>query len=339
MVSFIVPVYNGENYIERCLRSIIRNTESDYEIIVIDDGSTDNTLEIIKKVKGESCYVEVYSQKNSGVSSARELGIKRAKGNWIVFVDADDYITSNLVSCINQIKNEEYDWIVFSGQFQKMRTLDMNLPDDKRDVITAILNQSQQSGIRNAKLNAVWSKAYKKCIIDRYGVHFEKRLSHGEDMIFNLDYAKNCRIVYCIPESVYSLCANANSATHKYQKNSVENDREFFIQLNKRESFDSDIALMDSYHRMVLNGIWICLGQYFSHRDNRKKLVVRRKELAEFLNQEPYKTALANCNIEKCRGKKCIFTLLNLHFYGLVLKLFKVVRKSGGKNKIDVKEI
>lgn len=337
MISFIVPVYNGEKYIERCLKSIINNTKGDYEIIVVNDGSTDNTLEIIKKVKGEFCFVEVYSQKNSGVSSARELGIKSAKGNWIVFVDADDYIASDLVSYISQIKNEEYDWIVFSGQFQKMRTFDMNLLDDRRDIIMAILNQSQQSGIRNAKLNSVCSKAYKKSIIDRYGVHFEKRLSHGEDMIFNLDYTKNCKTVCCLPESVYRNCANVGSATHRYQKNCVKNDKEFFYQLNKREIFGSDINLMDSYYRMVLNGIWICMGQCFSHRDNRKKLVARRKELAEFLTQEPYKTALRNYNIEKNRGKKCIFMLLNLHFYGLVLEIIKIARKLPGKNKMDVR--
>lgn len=339
MVSFIVPVYNGEKYIERCLRSIISNIEGDYEIIVIDDGSVDNTLEIIKKVKGESCHVEVYSQKNSGVSSARGLGIEKAKGDWIVFVDADDYIASNLVGHISQVKNEEYDWIVFSGQFQKTCILDMNFPNDKRDIITAILNQSLQGEIRDAKLNTVWSKAYKKSIIDKYGVHFEKDLSHGEDMLFNLDYSKNCRIVYCLPESVYRLCANGSSATHKYQKNCVENDREFFHQLNKRESFESEVALMDSYHRMVLNGIWICLGQYFTHRDNRKKLFVRQKELDEFLNQEPYKTALRNWDIEKSRGKKYIFALLNLHLYGLVLEILRVARKLDGKDEMGVKEI
>ena len=119
----------------------------------------------------------------------------------------------------------------------------------------------------------------------------------------------------------------------------MKNDKEFFLQLNKRESFVSDITLMDSYYRMVLNGIWICMGQYFSHRDNKKNLVLRRKELAEYVNQEPYKTALRNYNIEKNRGKKCIFMLLNLHFYGLVLEIFKVARKSDDKIKIDVKEI
>ena len=339
MVSFIVPVYNGERYIGRCLKSIIDYTEGDYEIIVVNDGSTDNTLEIIKNVKDESCFVEVYSQKNSGVSSARELGIKKAKGNWIVFVDADDFISSDIVSIISQIKNDEYDWIIFSGQFQKNCTFDMNFSDEKKDIITAIINQGQQSEIKNAKLNTVWSKAYKKSIIDNYGVSFENRLTHGEDMIFNLDYVKNCRRVYCVPASVYILCANENSTTHQYQENCVENDKEFFFQLNKRENFASNIDLMDSYYRMVLNGIWICMGQYFSHHDNRKKLVIRRKEFSEFINQEPYKTALRNCNIEKNRTKKFLFKLLSLHFYGFVLEMIKIARKSDEKIKIGIKEI
>lgn len=339
MVSFIIPVYNGEKYIERCIRSIIDNTKGNYEIIIINDGSTDNTLGKIEKLRTEFYFIKIFSQKNLGVSLAREYGIKEANGRWIVFVDADDYITSDIVGRIGRIKSEEYDWIIFSGQFQKESTYRMDLPNDRKNVITTILNQSQRSAIQNGKLNAVWSKAYKKRIIEESGIHFEGNISHGEDMLFNLDYAKNCRTVYCMPESVYRLCSNESSATHKFQQNSVENDREFFHQLNTRVHFDSDNDLLNSYYRMVLNGIWICLGQYFSHHDNRDKISVRCKKLAVFLKHEPYKTALRNYNVEKNKGKRYIFAMLNLHFYGLVLVVFKIRRQPRRDNRQSVKEI
>lgn len=339
MVSFIIPVYNGEKYIERSLRSIINNTNGDYEIIVINDGSTDRTLEIIEKIKKEYCFIQVFSQNNSGVSSAREFGIKKVSGEWIVFVDADDYITSDVVKHIKLIQNSRCDWIIFSGQFQESCFLNINRPDNKKNMITAILNQNQDNKMINAKLNTVWSKAYKKTIIDRYGVRFEKGLSHGEDMIFNLDYAENCSQVYCCSESIYMLCANEKSATKRYQENCVKNEKEFFYLLNKRKIFSKDGSLRVCYYRIVLNGIWICLGQYFSNYENPKNFKERRKELAEFLYQEPYKTALMNYSVEKSKRKRCVFALLNFHYYRLVLKTVEILRKLSRKSVMGTSEI
>lgn len=339
MISFIVPVYNGEKYIERSLRSIINNTSGTYEIIVVNDGSTDSTLEIINRMKEQYCEIKIISQKNSGVSSARETGIREAIGEWIVFVDADDYIISDIAELIRVEQDEKCDWIVFSGQFHESIMFDLNRNDCKKDVITAILNQNQEAEIRAAKLNTVWSKAYRRNIIKEYGIQFEKSLKHGEDMVFNLDYVKNCNRICFYSESVYMLCANENSATHSYQKDCVKNDKNFFWQLNKREVFDLDSDLTECYYRMVLNGIWICLGQYFSHQENKKGLNERGKELASFLKQEPYKTALVNYSVEGNKGKRIAFALLNLHFYKFVLKMAERLRKLSRKNVIGSIEI
>lgn len=341
MVSFIIPVYNEEKYIKRCLESIVNNTNvnNEYEIIVVDDGSIDNTLEIIEEVREGHCAIKVFSQNNAGVSFARETGIKEASGEWIVFVDADDCVTSDIVECIEMLRNQKYDWIIFSGQFQKSSILDMNRLGNQRSIIKAILNQNQENEMKNVHLNAVWSKAYRKDIIEKYEIRFEKSLSHGEDMIFNLDYFRNCSRLYCCSESVYKLYANKNSVTHRYQENCMKNDKEFFVKLNKRESFSHDSSLMICYYRMVLNGIWICLKQYFSHYENKKSLNVRRRELTEFLSQEPYKTALMNYSVERSRGKKCVFVLINLHFYSLVLKMVELLRKSSEEGEMESSEI
>lgn len=331
MISFIIPVYNGEKYIERCLMSIINHTKGNYEIIVIDDGSLDTTLEIIGKIKDKHLEIKVFSQRNAGVSSARGAGINMASGEWIVFVDADDYVISDITKIIDQIQFDHQDWIIFSKQFHDSYVLDMNRSEDKRCIVTAILNQNMNNGIEFAKLNTVWSKAYKRSVLTKHGIQFEKKLSHGEDMIFNLDYSMNCNRILCYNVPVYMLCENESSATHRFQKNCVNNDKEFFDQLNKREILNENSGLIECYYRMILNGIWICLGQYFSHPENKKEFKEKRNELSEFLNQEPYKTALKNNYVERNRRKKLMFVLLNLHLYRFALKIVENVRKKSKK--------
>lgn len=334
MISFIIPVYNGEKYIERSVCSIINSTSGTYEIIIVDDGSTDNTLEIIKKLKEEYNSIRFISQKNAGVSSARESGIKSAHGEWIVFVDADDYVISDVSQFINAEQVNKIDWIVFSGKIDKSITFDLSLNDCKKDIITAILNQNQEHIIRFAKLNAVWSKAYRKSIIEKNDIQFEKGLKHGEDMMFNLDYIKHCKRVYICSESVYMLCANEESATHRYQKDCVKNDKEFYSQLDKRGIIGQDNQLVNCYYRMVLNGIWICLGQYFSHPQNTKRLSDKKKELANLLSQEPYRTSLANFPVENNKWKRIAYALLYFHFYKLVLK---VMDRLSIRNRTNIK--
>ena len=93
MISIIVPVYNAENYIEDCVNSILHQSFSDWELLLIDNGSEDNSLELCKKLANEEKRICVLHQEaNGGVSAARNLGMARAKGNWITFIDADDWV-------------------------------------------------------------------------------------------------------------------------------------------------------------------------------------------------------------------------------------------------------
>jgi glycosyltransferase involved in cell wall biosynthesis len=90
-ISIIIPVYNAENYLEECLLSISQQTFGDFEILAINDGSTDRSLEILKKYQAKEPRLQVISQENKGVSAARNLGLDNAKGEYIAFVDADDF--------------------------------------------------------------------------------------------------------------------------------------------------------------------------------------------------------------------------------------------------------
>lgn len=328
MVSFIIPVYNGELFIERCIYSIINSTsnDSDYEVIIIDDGSQDGTHVIIDQIAKKYIFVKVLHQENAGVSAARKAGIVQASGEWIVFVDADDIVTADIVKIISAYEKQA-DWLIFSGNFLETSSIDMSAPLNKMNTLAAILNQSENIIFKKAHFNTVWSKAYKRSIIKENKIEFEEILHHGEDMLFNIDYLKRCNKICCVAQSVYTLCANGSSATHKYQKNCIQNDRAFFELLNKRNVIGTDSSIQKAYNRMVLNGIWICIGQYFAHPLNKAKMKDKKRQFVDFLNQEPYKLGLKNYYLEKKIFRKIVFALLNFHFYSLVLRGFLFIDK------------
>ena len=110
MISIIIPVFNGEKYIDRCLQSIRNSSYQEFEIIIIDDGSSDNTLSIIKKYEAQDNRIKVISKINGGSASARNVVIQNAKGQYIAFIDADDYIHKDYLKILyNNINDDDID--------------------------------------------------------------------------------------------------------------------------------------------------------------------------------------------------------------------------------------
>lgn len=100
LITIILPAYNAEKYISRCIESVLKQTYNNFEFIIIDDGSTDNTLKIVEDFAKKDCRIKVISQNNCGVSKTRNHGVQIAKGEFIVFIDSDDYIESNMIYCL-----------------------------------------------------------------------------------------------------------------------------------------------------------------------------------------------------------------------------------------------
>ena len=115
MVSIIIPAYNAEKHIEKCIESILCQTEHQIEIIIVDDGSVDNTLNICNKIKSEHNNIKVISQNNAGVNAARKKGYENSSGDWIMFVDADDTLPSN---SIQSLLSESHGYDIVSGRFK-----------------------------------------------------------------------------------------------------------------------------------------------------------------------------------------------------------------------------
>ena len=116
MVSIIIPIYNSEDFLDSCIESIINQNYKDFELILIDDGSKDNSWNICQQWVGKDCRINIYRQDNKGASSARNLGLDVAKGEWILYVDSDDKVLPNYVSnLINAVEKDSNNVLAISG--------------------------------------------------------------------------------------------------------------------------------------------------------------------------------------------------------------------------------
>lgn len=182
LVSVIIPVYNLENYIENCLNSIVNQTYKNLEILVIDDGSTDRSGEIIKAMAENDTRIVYIRQNNAGVSAARNNGLDRANGDYIMFVDGDDYMHYQAVEILLDCITEKKCSFVFAS------ALNTTKPDEKMDKITDYTCEKSDTAFLFSHIDgnqlgrAIWGKIYSKEFLE--GIRFPKDVTHGEDFYF-----------------------------------------------------------------------------------------------------------------------------------------------------------
>lgn len=196
MISIIVPIYNAEKYIDRCVSSLVNQTFWDLDIILINDGSTDNSLNICEEWKKKDERIKIFSQPNFGVSAARNLGMSRAKGEYLMFLDSDDYMLPNMCEVMfNTLQNKQTDCVICgiketgNGLWCPEINMDYKSMDDFKNDFTKQLTTEL--------LSPCWNKIFKKDLITNI---FNEKISFGEDLIFCLQYFKNCSSVSFIKQ-------------------------------------------------------------------------------------------------------------------------------------------
>lgn len=198
-ISIIVPFYNLEAYIDRCLESLINQTFYDIEIICINDGSTDNTLPILKTFSKTDKRIKVITQKNSGVSAARNTGIKYATGDFLLFVDGDDYIDLNACKLLYQKTiDTDADMICFWRRFVYENKRIKNILQRKKQVKEKVFNfnDNQNAAFRDLFGCFMCDRLYKTTFLKKNNIHFDEKLSWREDNIFVYNcYLANPKIV------------------------------------------------------------------------------------------------------------------------------------------------
>ena len=185
-VSVIIPVYNTIKYLPKCLDSVINQNYQNIEIILVDDGSSDGSEKICDDYEKKDSRVIVFHQENGGVSLARNNGIKKASGEYICFIDADDFVHSDYIKTLVDNLNENTLSICQIEKFQENVNIPINGNTGKK-----ILDKDHFIDLCNMSLlNTPCCKLYNKNIIEKNKVFFDTKISLGEDLLFNLNYLK-----------------------------------------------------------------------------------------------------------------------------------------------------
>lgn len=215
MISIIVPVYNSAHYIHRCIESIIEQTYAEWEAILVNDGSTDNTVELILPFLSDA-RIKFHSKENGGVSSARNYGISKSSGDYILFLDADDWLAANACeTLINLMTYKNTDCIVFGFNQTHGHVW---APDYNKDYAAKEdFKRDFDYWLNTELLSSSVNKLYKRELIASV---FPEDISFGEDLVFSLNYLSQCERVSFITDALYQHeVFNSNSITHSFKKN------------------------------------------------------------------------------------------------------------------------
>ena len=235
-ISIIIPMYNVEKYITTMLDSIKKQNYENYEVILINDGSTDNTLDVVKewiKENNEKRFL-VFNKENSGVSDSRNIGIDKSNGIYITFFDSDDYIEKNyLCDAIAEIENKKLD-VFISGFFSEILT--ENNCNNKKICYKNILYDNKKilyDGYldlwENTMMYNIWNKIYIKSIIDKNKIKFKKQ-NYAEDVEFNKEYFKYVERCYCSDKCYYHYIRERDgAATNKFVEGFFEFREEEYL--------------------------------------------------------------------------------------------------------------
>ena len=233
-VSVILPIYKVEKYLDRCMHSLLNQTLKDIEIIMVDDGSPDNSPTMCDQYAKEDSRVKVIHKQNAGLGFARNSGLEIATGDYIAFVDSDDFVSVTAFEILLKVALEENADYVMCG-YKSVRNnicvsehkdvnqkMVMEVPDCY-NVLRGMIGIDPDSEYSYRHNYSVWHGIYKSTLFTEGGIRFcSERDLISEDLIFHLSLIPLCRKIFIIPDLLYNYCLNDNSLTTTYRKGRFE---------------------------------------------------------------------------------------------------------------------
>lgn len=276
MISVIIPVYNAEKFLSRCIESVISQSYSNWELILVDDGSTDNSNNICKQYAEMDTRITLISKKNGGVSSARNFGLDLCRGDYVTFVDSDDEIKVDLLNdLITSIKKYDSD-ISICGMERAIgnRRISYKLNDkliNGAENIALFINDYFKQWV----VSAPWGKMYKKELIGN--IRFNEDMTISEDLDFNLRYYREIKRLSLVESDAYIYYNNANSLINTYRK-------EDYDCVRNTCKYASDMLKKVKYN-LPLNNIYSKLIEYSRFCIIENFGLSTKKEQKDFINK------------------------------------------------------
>lgn len=215
-ISVIVPVYNAEKYLTQCVESILRQDFTDFELLLVDDGSKDKSGLICDEYAQKDQRVKVFHKENGGVSSARNLGIDKARGEFIVFVDSDDYVDTNYLTILTNVKAD----LVVTGYKEFGSGINKELSNSKSHIDTvltgSLIANCLSSILDDTTMRSPWDKLFKRSIITENTIYFDPLISYAEDAVFVHTYLLYCQTIALKGGTPYHYRIESNNSLLKY---------------------------------------------------------------------------------------------------------------------------
>ena len=353
-ISIIIPVYNSELYLPQCLESILEQTFQDYEVIMVDDGSSDLSGSICDEYAEKDERFHCIHQKNNGVSSARNAGLDAATGEMITFVDSDDWMNvKGLEQLYSTCKETGADLIIGNMSFvyrnktekeihifgREFLTSDKNwIAEYGRACIGYGYNPTPGSSRTPVGLGSMGNKLYKRSIIEQNNIRFDLFVSGiYEDNLFVLKYLDHCSSVSYIDSVVYYYRKVENSNSRGYKKNTLEINRRIFKRIHeyilhqKRQDREKYVK---AFYIYVIRRLAVSLDTFYFAKDNRTALIKKLKGLHCLLRKEPYNSAIDHVEFRllnryerliwfTARTRSACMLWIVVHFTYILVGLFK----------------
>ena len=315
-ISIVIPAYNAGMVLKKCIESLILQSYSNIEILIIDDGSKDNTLHIANTFANSDSRIKVFTKKNSGVSDTRNLGLEKVTGDYISFIDADDYVEKDFFD--NFLKSKKNMDLYSSGYKKKNGNLinDLEIPTteyvSRREMTNSILKDA-------AVYSFPWNKLYKTDIIKKNNIRFRTNIHYGEDLVFLFDFLKYANSFIKVKGAEYIYVQHGTSVSNK----AILNEKQLRIRLNDIEAMKESLDLIPNNYideknflikRIILEG-----SSYYRIS---KKMVVSY-ETSKYINKNISEFMPLYKRINNITLKEKFKVFLNLNFP----KIINIIKK------------
>lgn len=289
-VSFIIPIYNCELHVEECLKGILETGLDEFEIILVDDGSKDNSGVICNDWAQKYKEIHVIHQKNAGVSAARNVGIQKAEGDYIVCLDADDNIESEKIRNVVEIisKSKDIDLLIYGISFDYFKNGKCYRRDKLSYPREGILEKDEWCAeyynlFMANSLSPVWNKIFKRDIIIKNHLQFSEKMFLYEDLEFVFQYMAYCNVIYNSTEIIYHYRQPEDEGKAKRRIKKIKSLNNFIYSIEK--TLNEEISRLEIKEDAVRLEMRKILSRLYFWLTREKIDVSSRKEIKEICEE------------------------------------------------------
>lgn len=299
-VSIIVPIYNVEKYIDRCFETLVNQTYNNYEIIAVNDGSKDSSISKIKKYCDKYSNIKLLNKENGGLSSARNFGLKHVEGEYVMFVDSDDWLDLDAIErCMEKVNENDYDLVLFPYKKEfdnnsiKVSFFGQSMEFNEKEYLNKIYRRFfglYENELLNPdkldELSTAWGKLYKYELI-RNTEFTDTKIIGTEDVWYNINALKNVKKAYYIDDVYYHYYKDNNgSLTRNYKPKLFEQWSTLYSYMKNyiKENNLDRVNTEALNNRICLNELLLTLNIV----NSKLSFINKYKEIKKLLNQKVY---------------------------------------------------